>query len=96
MASKYIEGFPLTNEIYTQALKLLKEHYPQLIVSSHMNAVIKLEMVNGENVKSLCQLYDKIESSVRPSIPVVLEKLPNVIRLQVSRTLGTNWDVKEF
>ena len=112
-ALQSIEGFPLTNDNYTQAMILLKERYgnPQLIVSSHMNALIKLERINGSNVKDLRQLYDKIESNARALrsvgidpkhfgpllIPIVLEKLPNVIRLQISRKLGKdNWDVEDF
>ena len=99
-----IENFPLTNENYIQAWQLLKERYgnPQLIISTHMNNLIKLDKVNGANVKDLCALYDKIESNVRAlksigiqleqvgplSIPIVLEKLPNVVRLQINRKLG--------
>ena len=30
-------------------------------------------------------------------IPIILEKLPNAVQLQISRKLGkTNWDVEEF
>ena len=62
-------------------------------------------------MKELRILYDKIEGNVRALnslginsndfgpllIPIILEKLPNVIRLQVSRKLGVgNWKVEEF
>ena len=61
---------------------------PQLIISCHMNNLIKLDKVNGANVKELRDLCDKIESNVaalktvgihqeqvRPLlIPIVLEK----------------------
>ena len=112
-ALQCIEGFPLTNENYNEALELLCERYgnPQLIVSSHMNNLIKLEKVSSSDVSQLRILYDKIKGNVRalssvgipPShfgpllIPIVLEKLPNVIRLQVSRKLGKDsWDIDKF
>ena len=56
-------------------------------------------------------LYDNIESNTRALksvgiesehfgpllIPIVLEKIPNVIRLQISRKLGKdNWNIDEF
>ena len=108
-----IENFPLTNENYIQAWQLLNERYgnPQLIISTHMNNLIKLDKVNGANVKDLRALYDKIESNLRALksigiqqeqvgpllIPIVLEKLPNVVRLQISRKLGKeNWSIDDF
>ena len=61
-ALQCIEGFPLTNENYTEAMRVLKERYgnPQLIVSSHMNNLLKLEKVNSSNVYQLRALYDRI------------------------------------
>jgi hypothetical protein len=113
-ALKCIEGMTLSNENYIQALKLLKERYgnPQLVISSHMSKLLKLEKVNNsKNVKELRNLYDRIESHVRSLftvgitsehygpllIPVVLEKIPEDIRLEISRKLGTdNWKMDEF
>ena len=65
-AFQAIEGFLLTSETYKHAGELLKERYgnPQLIVSCHMNNLIKLDEVNGANVKELRDLYDKNESNV--------------------------------
>ena len=99
-----VGNFPLTNDTYIQAWELLKEKYgnPQLIISTHMNELIKLNKVNGSNVTELRELYDRIESNVRALktvgiqqehfgsllIPIILEKIPNVIRLQISRQLG--------
>ena len=62
-----IENFPLTNENCIQTWQLLKERYGnlQLIISTHMNNLIKLDKVNGANVKDLRALCDKIESNVR-------------------------------
>ena len=103
-ALQAIDGFPLTNDNYSNARNLLKERYgnPQLITSCHINNLIEPEAVSGSNVKDLRDLFDKIKISVRALkttgihedqvrlllIPAVLKKLPNVIRLQISRRLG--------
>lgn len=66
-ALQAIEGFPLTNQNYVEAMLVLKERFgnPQLIVSSHMNNLIKLDKVTNSSVGDLRCLYDKIESNVR-------------------------------
>ena len=103
-ALQAIDGFPLTNDNYSNVWNILKERYgnPQLITSCHINNLIELEAVSGSNVKDLRDLFDKIKISVRALkttgihedqvrlllIPAVLKKLPNVIRLQISRRLG--------
>ena len=90
-----VQNFPLKNDTYIQAWKLLKERYgnPQLIIFTHMNELTKLNKVNGSNVTELRELYDRIESNVRALktvgiqqehfgsllIPIRLEKIPNVI-----------------
>ena len=76
-----------------------------------MNELIKLNKVNGSNVTELRELYNRIESNVRALktvgiqqehfgsllIPIILEKIQNVIRLQISRQLGKeNWNIDEF
>ena len=102
-ALQCIEGFPVTEENYGEAMNLLKERYgnTQVIISSHMNRLINLDKVMSCNVTELRRLYDKVESNVRALstvginkehfgpllIPIVLEKLPNAIRLQISRKL---------
>ena len=73
-----------------------------------MNELIKLNKVNGSNVTELRELYDHIESNIRALktvgiqqenfgsllIAIILEKIPNVIRLQISRQLGKeNWNI---
>ena len=112
-ALQCIEGFPLSHDNYSEALKLLKERFGniQVIISTHMNKLINLERVTSCNVIQLRQLYDKIETNVRALnsvgidaehfgpllIPIVVEKIPNVVRLQITRKLGKeNWDVNEF
>ena len=113
-ASKCIEGINLLNENYKHALDLLSERYgkPQLIISSHMNQILKVNKVTaGHKAKKLRNLYDKIESHVRSLItvgvqsdhygplliPIVLDKLPDDIKLIISRKLGSdNWKINEF
>ena len=103
----------LTGENFGRAMNLLRERYgnPQLIISSHMDSLIKLEKVSGSKASSLRNLYDKIESHLRSLlslgvnseyygpmlIPIIVNKLPNEIRLELGRRLGTsNWKISEF
>ena len=103
-ALQAVDGFPLTNDNYSNAWNLLKERYgnPHLITSCHINNLTGLEAVSGPNVKDLRDLFDKIKINIRALkttgihedqvgpllIPIVLKKPPNVIRLQISRRLG--------
>ena len=50
-----VENFPLTIDTYIQAWEFLKERYgnSQLIISTHINELIKLNKVNGSNVTEL-------------------------------------------
>ena len=96
----------MTNEAYEEAFTLLKNRCgnPQLIISPHMNNWIVLEKVANSNVKELRNLFDRVKGNVRALytigidsdhfgpllIPIVLEKLPNVIRLHISRKLEKN------
>lgn len=61
-AKQAVGGFPNTNETYEEAFILLKNRYrnPQLIISSHMTNLIKLEKVVNSNV-------NKIEKFIQPS-----------------------------
>ena len=105
-AKQAVRGFPVTNEAYEEAFTLLKNRYgnPQLIISSQMNNLINFEKVVNSNFKKLKNLFDRIEGSVRALnttgpllITIVLEKVPNVIHLQISRKLGkNNWNIEEF
>ena len=67
-AEKCIEGLSLTNDNYLQAWHMLKERFgnPQLICSTHMMNLLKVEKVmSGKNGKGLRKLYDQVESRVR-------------------------------
>ena len=108
-ALEAINDLTLTSDNYVQTKELLKRRFgnSQLIISSHMNNLISLNKIINTNVKELRILYDKIHAlnslginstDFSPLlIPIILEKLPNVIRLQVSRKLGVgNWKIEEF
>ena len=68
-----------------------------------MNEMIKLNKVNASNVTKLRELYDRIESNagtlkevgiqqehlVSLLISIILDKIPNVIQLQIDQQLAT-------
>ena len=68
-----------------------------------MNEMIKLNKVNASNVTKLRELYDRIESNagalkevgiqqehlVSLLISIILDKIPNVIQLQIGQQLAT-------
>ena len=62
-----ISGLSLTNDNYNEALNLLKNCFENnhVIISAHMNTLVKLTSVNNENVKTLRKFYDDTESHVR-------------------------------
>ena len=112
-ASQAIQGFPLTADNYTAAWRLLNERFcnEEIIISSHMNKILNISPVYSPNIRSLRELYDNVESNVQALenlglryeqfgsilIPIILEKLPNMIKLQISRKLGSgNWKVQDF
>ena len=75
---------------------------------NNMKKLAKLESVIHVGVKDLKKLYKVVESYVRSlngleinyqyfgplSIPIVLEKQPNTIKLEISSKLGKeNWNI---
>ena len=109
----FIERFPLSHDNYEHAIRLLEERYGnlQLIILTHMNKLVQLEKVTSCNVVELRRLYDKIENNVRALnsvgidaehfgpflIPIVMDKLPNAVSLQITRKLGKDsWVIEEF
>ena len=93
--------------------KLLEERFgnPQVIISAHMNVLLKLPKLNNESASRLLSFYNTIESHIRslltmglsPShygpllIPVILERLQDAIKLLITRKLGkNNWKILEL
>ena len=67
-AKKCVEGFPLTNDNYAEALDLLKTRYgnPQLVISAHMAKIMQIEKITRDrNTTELRNLLDTVESHVR-------------------------------
>ena len=53
-----------TNDNYNDALKN-RFGNNQVIISAHMNTLVKLPSVNNEDIKALRKLYDDVGSHVR-------------------------------
>ena len=99
-----IQGFSLTSKSYEEAKQLLEERYgnSHAIISAHMNVLLKLPKLNNDSVSRLSSFYNMIEKNIRslliiginPShygpltIPVILERLPDAIKLVTTRKLG--------
>ena len=75
-AQQAIQGLPLSGENYNKAWELLTERFgnSQLIRSSLMNKLIKLEKPSNGSAKELRKLYDTIESNVRALKSTGIEK----------------------
>ena len=76
-----------------------------------MNKILNISLVYSPNVRSLRQLQNNTESNVQAFenldvsyeqfssllIHIILEKLPNMMKLQINRKLGIgNWSVQDF
>ena len=76
-----------------------------------MNSLLKLPKIVNANAKDLRELYNKVMINIRALnsagvnsehfgamlIPIISEKLPNIVTLQISRKLGSdNWNISEF
>ena len=102
-AQHTISGLSLTNGNYNEALDLLKNRFGnnQVIISAHMNTLVKLPSVNNEDVKALPKFYDDVESHVRGLSELgiemenygalistlILEKLPPEVKLVITRNI---------
>lgn len=110
-AASAITGLSLTGENYETAVDILKKRFanPQLLISSHMDALLKLHSsTSSTDIKSTRRLYDTIESHIRSLqnlgvesksygsllVPVIMSKIPEEMRLIVSRKFDQNtWDI---
>ncbi|CAB4034050.1 Hypothetical predicted protein [Paramuricea clavata] len=83
----------------------------QQIVNAHMNALLNLPKVtNVDDLKALRQLHDKVESHMRGLkslevdsgsygsllTPILIDKLPKELRLEVTKQLKEDWDLDEL
>jgi len=63
-AESTITGLLLTEDNYETAIDILRDRFgkPQLLISNHMEALLKLPIVSSVlETKKLRDLYDKIE-----------------------------------
>ncbi|XP_071127724.1 uncharacterized protein [Mytilus edulis] len=108
-AARTIDGLPLTNSNYMEAIKLLKERFGQShkITNAYMQAMLELRAPQN-NLLSLRGYYDKLEAYIRGLeslgrsgesygallIPIILNKLPSEIRQHLARENGSdNWEL---
>ena len=103
----------LTNDNYVEALNLLKERFgnTQLIINAHVSQLMKTSVVEEGNVHRLRNVLDTVESHVRALsnqgvnkehfgamlIPVIQDRLPYNIRVELNRKMGKdNWKLDEY
>ena len=108
-ASHCIAGLPLTAANYVTACDLLKARFgrKEVIVFSHIQQILSISPPASCDVHALRLLQDKLLIHVRSLealdvtgdqygvmlVPIILEKLPSVIRLEWSRDQGKEADL---
>ena len=107
-----IAGIQMTGANYENAIEILRDRFAQRnLVNSHMEALLNLQKVFSEkDVKALRKVYDHIEINVRSLkllgidfaqygtllIPMVMTKIPEEIRLQITKKIGKeNWELDQ-
>ena len=66
-AAQSIQGLSLTSANYHEAISILKERYSnkQMIISAHMDELLKIPACVNDRVSSLQTLFDKIKLHTR-------------------------------
>ena len=112
-AARAIQGLTLSSSNYTSAIELLKERFgkPQIIISAHVDEMLKIQASTDGRLSSLRYVYDKISVNVRglallgvqPEqygsllIPIVMSKLASDVRLQIARKNSSEiWKIDEL
>ena len=96
-AARVVQGLTLTSANYKHARELLEDRYgrAQVIISAHMDNLLKLNSYTSDKPHQLRYLYDQIRVQIRGLealgvktetygqflIPVIMSKLPTEIRL---------------
>ena len=91
---------------YESAVEMLKERYgnKQKIISSHMEALLKLQTCSSDRASQLRMIYDHINVHVRSLealgvtweledngsllIPIIMSRIPENLSLQVARQVS--------
>ena len=108
-----LDGLTLTKANYREAVKLLKERFgdEQFIIQSHMDELLALEPCESGNVESLRKLYDVVEVHIRNLqqfqialknygpvlISIVVNKLPEEVKLEITRQMPDGkWQIEKL
>ncbi|XP_056001802.1 uncharacterized protein LOC130048776 [Ostrea edulis] len=110
--SNVIAGLALTNSNYEKAIALLRERYGQKhrIINAYMKSLLKLSPPQS-NLFSLRELYDTAESYIRGLeslgqeeetfgtmlIPILMDKLPSDVKINITRHNGSDhWTLESL
>ena len=112
-AHRVVAGLELTEENYQNTIETLKTRFgnKQKIISAHMQALLKLQDCPSDKVTQLRFIYDKINVHVRGLeslgmsqesyggllIPIIMQRMPSEITIQVARKVTEDiWPIKEI
>ena len=112
-AARAVQGLTLTEANYDTAIELLKSRFgkTQQVISAHMDELLHLPNCGTDKPSSLRFVFDKVRIHVRGLealgvsskeygsllIPIVMNKLPNDLRMRVAReTSGDVWKIDEI
>ena len=111
-AANAISGLSLTNDNYGEVINILKDRFgdKQIIISSHLNSLLKLPMVKENDLQQLRSFYDEVELNVRSLVTlgvavasfgtlvstVVIDKLSPDIKLLIARHIKDTWNLMKI
>ena len=111
IALSTVSGLELTNNNYESAIKLLRDRFgnEQVLINAHMETLLKIDPVRSmRDIGLLRKFYNDVENCVRNlkslnydserlslMIPILNERLPNELRMIISRRFGGNkWSLE--
>ena len=73
-AADCIQELSLTSKNYEEAKKILEKRFgnPQVIISAHMNVLLKLPKLNNDGVSGLSFFYNRIKSNIHSPLTMGL------------------------
>ena len=109
IAAQCIAGLPLTSANYYKAITIIRERFGQnhKIINAHIQSLMNLPAPK-QNAESLRNFSDRLECSIRGLeslgttehsfgailTPIIYNKLPSVIRMNITRDRGNDdWDI---
>ena len=112
-AARSIKGLPLSEGNYDSVIEILKQRFnkPQLIISTHMDKLVKIPCCNMDQSHTLKVVYDKITVHIRGLsalgvgsdqygsllIPIIMSKMPNEIRLRIAHEAKDDvWKIEDL